>query len=86
MATAEHFLDSYLDPVADAMPPEFARKIIDLKPQPEVVARVQLLGEKSDAGTLTAEELDEYRALADAGALVAILKAKARRVLSRNSS
>jgi hypothetical protein len=44
------------------------------------------LGEKTDAGTLTDDERDEYRALADAGTLVALLKAKARRVFARHSS
>jgi hypothetical protein len=86
MATAEHFLDRYLDPVTDALTPDVARRIVELQPEPAVAARVQQLGEKCDAGTLTDEERDEYRALADAGTLVALLKAKARRVLSRNSS
>jgi hypothetical protein len=83
MATAENFLDRYLDPVTTVLTPQVAQGIVDLEPEPEVVARVQQLGEKSDAGTLTEEERDEYRALADAGTLLAILKAKARRCLAR---
>ena len=86
MATAENFLDRYLDPVADALTPQVAQRILDLEPEPEVVRRVAELGEKSDAGTLTDAELDEYRALADAGTLVSLLKAKARRVLSKSPS
>jgi hypothetical protein len=46
---------------------------------------VKALGEKSDAGTLTDAERDEYAALANAGTLVALLKAKARRVLARSA-
>lgn len=83
MSTAEHFLDRYLDPVTTVLTPQVAQGIVDLAPQPEVVARVKELGEKSDDGTLTDEERDEYRALADAGTLMAILKAKARRCLTR---
>lgn len=83
MATAEHFLDRYLDPVTDALTPQVAQRIIDLEPESEVVRRVEELGEKSDAGTLTDEEQGEYRALADAGTLVSLLKAKARRCLAR---
>jgi hypothetical protein len=86
MATAEHFLDRYLDPVADALTPQVAQKILDLQPDEEMVRYVEQLGEKSDAGTLTEAERDEYRSLADAGTLVALLKAKARRVLSRHPS
>ncbi len=84
MATVDHFLDRYLDPFRDALTPEVAKKIAELKPDPEVVRYVAMLGEKADAGTLTEEERDEYRALADAGTLVAILKAKARSVLKRH--
>ncbi len=86
MATAEHFLDQYLDPVSEALTPQAAERLLSLQPAPEVVARVRLLGEKSDAGTLTEAERDDYRALADAGTLIALLKAKARRVLARSAS
>ncbi len=86
MATAEHFLDRYLDPVTDALTPEVAQRILDLEPEADVVARVEELGEKSDAGTLTDAECREYRALADAGTLVALLKAKARRRLAQSTN
>jgi hypothetical protein len=85
MATVEHFLDRYLDPVADAMSPQVAQRILDLRPAAEVVRLVEEFGRKSDAGTLTDEEQEEYRALADAGTLIALLKAKARRALDRHA-
>ena len=40
------------------------------------------LGRKSNAGTLTEAEQEEYRALADAGTMVALLKAQTRRALA----
>lgn len=83
MATVEHFLDRYLDPVTEALSPQVAQRILSLRPDPEIAARVERLGEMSDAGTLTDDEREEYRALADAGTLVALLKAKARRSLAR---
>jgi hypothetical protein len=86
MATAEHFLDRYLDPVTDALTPPVAQRIVDLRPEPVDIARVEELGEKSNAGTLTEAERDEYRSLADAGTLIALLKAKARRALTRHAS
>ena len=78
MATVEHYLDRYLDPVTEALSPQAAQRILDLRPEPEVVARVEELAEKSNAGTLSDDELDEYRTLANAGTLIAILKAKSR--------
>jgi hypothetical protein len=86
MATAEHFLDRYLDPIADVLTPPVAQRILDLKAEPDVLERVAELGRKSNHGTLTEEELDEYRVLADAGTLISILKNKARRTLSKHSS
>lgn len=86
MATADHFLDRYLDPVAEVLTPQAAQRILALEPDPEIVRRVKELGEKSDAGTLSEDEREEYRALADAGTLVALFKAKARRALNRHSN
>ena len=85
MATAEYFLDRYLDPVSDALSLQAAQRILELEPDAEVVRHVEELAKKSDAGTITDDERDEYRALADAGTLVALLKAKARRVLKRDA-
>ncbi len=85
MATVEHYLDRYLDPVTDALTPQVAQRILDLRPEPDVVARVEELAGKSNAGTLSDDELDEYRSLADAGTLIALLKAKARRSLNRSA-
>lgn len=84
MATVEHYLDQYLDPVTEAFSPAVARSILDLKPNDQVLARVEELGVKSNAGELTEAERDEYRSLADAGTLVALLKAKARRFLTQH--
>jgi hypothetical protein len=76
-------LDEYLDPVT--LTPQVAQRLVDLQPTPRIFARVKALGEKCDAGTLTEAERDEYAALANAGTLVALLKAKARRVLARSA-
>jgi hypothetical protein len=86
MATADHFLDRYLDPVTTVLTPQVAQRIVDLEPEQDIVARVRELGEKADAGIITCEEQDEYRALADAGTLMAIFKAKARRYLAGRTS
>ena len=85
MATVENYLDHYFDPLTQAFSPEVAQRILDLKPDQRVLARVKELGEKSNSGSLTEVERDEYQSLADAGTLVSILKAKARRFLAQHS-
>lgn len=85
MATVENFLDRYLDPVTQAFSPDVAQRILDLKPDEGVLSRVEELGQKSNSGDITEAERDEYQSLADAGTLVALLKAKARRFLAQHS-
>lgn len=85
MATVENYLDRYLDPVTQAFSPDVAQRILDLKPDEAVMARVEELGQKSNSGDITEVERDEYQSLADAGTLVALLKAKARRFLAHHS-
>ncbi len=81
MATVD-FLDRYFEPVAAALTPQVARALVELKPDAASLARVEELGQKSDEGTLSDEERDEYRQYVDAGDLIALLKAQARRTLS----
>lgn len=80
--TTTDFLDRYCEPVTAALTPQVAQAIVELRPDPKIVTRVEELGRKSNDGTLTEEERDEYRRYVDAGDLVSVLKAKARRVLS----
>jgi hypothetical protein len=85
MATAD-FLDRYLEPMTTVFTPQLAKKIVDLRPDADVVAHVEELGRKSDSGTLSDEEREEYRSLANAGTLISILKSKARQFLSQQAS
>jgi hypothetical protein len=81
MSTAD-FLDRYFEPVVAMLTPQAARAIVDLKPDAASAERVAELGRKSNEGTLTDEEREEYRLYVDAGDLIAVLKAKARRVIA----
>ena len=76
MAAAEHFLDRYLDPVREART-SHNESSSGRRKLPDALR-------SSARRTLTEAEGDEYRSLADAGTLVALLKAKARRVLARH--
>lgn len=76
------YLDRFLDPVAEAFTPEFARRIIDLRADPELQAHVEVLRQKANEGLLTPEEKAEYLDFVEAIDLVSILQAKARKFLT----
>jgi hypothetical protein len=84
MSTFTSIFDYYFEPVTAMFNREMAEGIINRKPDPRLVARVTELGRKSDDGTLTEEERDEYRAMVDAGDMISLLKSKARRFLDEN--
>jgi uncharacterized protein YnzC (UPF0291/DUF896 family) len=71
-------LDRLVQPLSDCLTPESARRLVGLKPDPRLQARVDELSAKSSAGTLTDHEREEYARYVSFGTFVAILKAKAR--------
>lgn len=80
------YLDRFLDPVAEALTPEAARAIVDLRADAETLARIELLRSKANDGLLTDEEDAEYRDFVEAVDLVSILQSKARKFLARHST
>jgi hypothetical protein len=84
MSTVTSYLDEYFEPVTSVFTRELAEKILSLQPDPKVVARVAELAAKSDDGTLSDEERDELEDYVDAGDLIALFKAKARRYLAEH--
>jgi hypothetical protein len=80
MATVSS-LDSLLDPVNGCLTPEAARRIVDWHPDEQLRRRIEELARKAEEGTLTSEEDAEYREYIDEGDLIALLQAKARRML-----
>lgn len=83
MATATEFLYTYLEPLAEDLTPQQAQKILAVKPTDKLVSRVQVLGDKAEAGTLTEQERSEYEYYVDVDDAIGLLKAKARRLLGR---
>jgi hypothetical protein len=75
-------LDTWLDPV---ITPDVARRLVALRASEELQARVIELGQKANEGLLTPKEREEYDAYISANDIVAILQAKARRVLKRQA-
>jgi uncharacterized protein YnzC (UPF0291/DUF896 family) len=61
--------------------PEVARRLADLRADPQLQARVDDLAEKANEGQLSAEEQGEYDRYREVYHLVTVLQAKARRFL-----
>src|ERR1700687_476278 len=78
-------LERILDPVSSSLNDEAARKLIGLKADRKVQARVAKLARKCDEGELTQDERAEYEMYVMAGEVIAILQAKARIHLARRS-
>ncbi len=78
-------LERLLQPVSDSLNVDAAQRLVRLKADPEIQARVDELAEKCNEGLLTAEERADYDSYLAAGSVIAILKAKARLVLARQS-
>lgn len=80
------YLDRLLDPLTDALTPESASALLDLRADAEVGARIEELRCRANEGTLTPAEDAEYKDFIEAVDLVSIMQAKARRFLSRQAA
>jgi hypothetical protein len=79
-------IDRFLDPVADCWTPEVARRMVGARPDAMTEARLEELRVKANEGELSSKEREEYEAFVDALDLFALIKAKARAVLSKHGS
>jgi hypothetical protein len=75
-------LDRLLDPVTRCLTPEVARRVAELRADPELQDRMDLLATRNTEGRLTAEETEEYETYVRASRIIAILQAKARALLA----
>jgi hypothetical protein len=75
-------LDRLVDPLAECLTPETARRILRLKADRKLQARVDYLAGRSTEGTLSPEERSEYGEYVSYGTFVAILKSKSRQLLA----
>jgi len=79
-------LDRFLNPVRDALTPEVANAIADLRADEATQQLIEDLAQRHHEGQLTPDERAEYEALVSATNVVAVLQAKARSVLNRTKS
>jgi hypothetical protein len=79
------WLDDLLEPLSLCLDAESARRLIAFRIDRPIQARIDMLGEKANEGSLGAPERSEYEALINAADFIAILKLKARRRLDQLS-
>ena len=76
--TKPQTLDKLMQSLTDCFTTESAQRLVKLKPDPELQARVDELGDKCSSGTLTEEERDEYRLYITFGTFISTLKSQSR--------
>ncbi len=75
-------VDRLVAPLGDCLTPESARRLLALKPDPDLMARVDELATRHTEGQLTPEETAEYGRYVSYATFIAILKAKAKQLLA----
>jgi hypothetical protein len=85
MLKQDAVLDQMLEPLVEALTPESARVLADFRAKPSIQARVDQLAAKCNEGELCEEERAEYENYVRIGNVLALIKAKARRVLADSS-
>jgi hypothetical protein len=77
-------LDRLVELVVQTFTPEVAQAVIRLRADPQLQDRMDELGEKCNEGRLTAEEREEYETSVRFANYLAIIQAKAHRLLKRH--
>jgi hypothetical protein len=79
-------LDRLLDPISRCLTKEVARRLVELRADPTLQERLDILADKNTEGQLSPEEYAEYETYVWALDFIAILQAKARRLLADDTS
>lgn len=77
--------DGILGPLVECLTPEVADRILKVRLEPDIQARVDELAERANEGELTAGERAEYETLIEKTDLLGIFKSLAREVLARQT-
>lgn len=80
--TDANAFDRATEPVFRILNREQARQIIDFHGDENLQQRIEELAEKASEGQLTDEERAEYEGYVEANDFIAVLQAKARRLLA----
>ena len=77
-------LDRLVEPLGACLTPESARRVLSLKADRKLQARVAYLAGRCSRGLLTPEEYAAYSSYVKFGTFIAILKSKARQLLANS--
>jgi hypothetical protein len=80
--SAHAAFERVLAAVGQCLDRQSAEALLRLRADGEMQGRIEELADKCTEGRLTSEERDEYEALIRVGNFVAVLQAKARRLLA----
>ena len=78
MSDVTTILNHWLEPVGRALNVEAARRLLDLRADPDAQDRVEELADRNTEGTLTPDERREYESLVSAAMLINVLQGTAR--------
>jgi hypothetical protein len=84
--TAPTALDGLLEPLSRCFDAESAKRVVEFQVDPAVRARLGVLAEKADEGTISDDERTEYESFINAADFISILKLKVRRQLHPSGS
>lgn len=84
-AKSQRVLDELIGPLSECLTPESARRLVALKADKRLQARVADLASRHSHGLLTPQEESEYGSYVSFSTFVAILKSKARQLLNHSS-
>ena len=77
-------LDELVGPLGECLTPESARRLLALKADPKLQARVDELADRHSRSELSAQEQAEYGRYVSFSTFVAILKSQARQLLANS--
>ncbi len=78
-------VERLVSPLGECLTPESARRLLALKPDPELQKRIDEMATRHTEGRLTPKEQAEYGRYVSYATFVAILKSKARQLLTAST-
>jgi hypothetical protein len=80
------YLDRFLEPVTESFTPDLARTFVELRADDALQAEIDVLRQKANLGTLSAEEEASYKDFVEALDVLSIIQSKARRFLATHTA
>ena len=80
------YLDRLLLPVTECFSEEVAERLLSLRRDSEVEARIEELAAKANEGTLSEDERAEYEEYVEAIDFIGVLQSRARMVLAKRTA